>query len=203
MLCGVYAGVIFYWMAQPPNSEIPAFTWRGGGVWLKLNMPGVSFWCWRLRQGLGSTCCYIVCPCVGIMKFIGRMKPCYKNVIFSGFVGACPLTVGKSSIHSYEGNPFNLHHPLLQLNCLAAAGDQCLWEGGCLFLKHPDWVGTSNKKLGVWKAGIVKNKYIPRCCMLKVLSWNSKQPFINGCLVISNHFPCKDSWRIVFLPSYT
>ena len=22
-------------------------------------------------------------------------------------------------------------------------------------------------------------------------TWNSKQPFIHGCLVISNHFPCK------------
>ena len=31
------------------------------------------------------------------------------------------------------------------------------------------------------------------CCEKPlVFSWNSKQPFINGCLVISNHFPCKD-----------
>ena len=30
-----------------------------------------------------------------------------------------------------------------------------------------------------------------RVCILW-LTWNPKQPFINGCLVISNHFLCKD-----------
>ena len=72
------------------------------------------------------------------------------------------------------------------------------WLGGILLLMLQKSAYLSNDPLAILlvlfgiKLGHELNHLALNMWAQLVVAWNPKQPFINGCLVISNHFLCKD-----------